>query len=311
MRTRLIQSSSDPAGSHTHRSVLLEESIEVLNIQPDDIVVDATLGLGGHASEIARRLGARGILIGFDADEYALRAAREKLSGVRPVLYLERANFRTVGAVLDRIGVPRITKALFDLGWNTTQLDAGRGFSFQTDEPLLMTYETSPDPSALTADSIVNTWSEESLANVFFGYGEERYARRIARAICRARETRRIETARELADIIRSAVPSAYARGRIHPATKSFQGLRIAVNDELGALKEGISAAWERLAPGGRIAVITFHSIEDREVKRMFRAFEEEGGRRLSKKPVVPSAEEIAANPRSRSAKLRSIEKHL
>lgn len=268
------------------------------------------MGAGGHASAIAALLDGGGTLIGFDADEDALENAKGRLAGVAPHIECVHTNFRNVERELDALGVPVITKALFDLGWNAGQLEAGRGFSFQTDEPLLMTYDAHPPEGALTADSIVNGWSEESLANVFFGYGEERFARRIAKRIVEAREKRPIRTARELADIVKAAVPGFYARGRTHPATKVFQGLRIAVNDELGAIREGLRGAWKRLAPGGRIAVITFHSIEDREVKRLFQELEKAGeGERIFKKPLAPSLEEVRANPSARSAKLRVIQK--
>lgn len=315
MRTRLFRSSSDPVPSRLevqgeHRSVLLRETIDALALKPDDIVVDATLGRGGHALRIAERLGPRGIFIGFDADEDAARHAEKVLEGVPPRIFIRNANFRNLAADLADLGITRITKAVFDLGWNTTQLAAGRGFSFQADEPLLMTYAKRPGPGSLTAGDIVNGWSEESLANVFFGYGEERYARRIARRIVEERGKLPIQTARELAEVIRRAVPAAYARGRIHPATRSFQALRIAVNDELGALREGIGDALRLLAEHGRIAVISFHSTEDREVKKIFAEAEKSGVcKRVFKKPVTPGAEECAENPRARSAKLRVVEK--
>ena len=193
------------------------------------------------------------------------------------------------------------------------QLSAGRGFSFMTDEPLNMSYGPKPR-SGFTAAEILNTFTEKALADIFFGYGEERYARRIARAVVERREDAPFKTTLELVEVIKDSVPAAYRRGRIHPATRSFQALRIAVNDELGVIEQGVGAAWRLLACGGRIAVITFHSIEDRLVKRMFAALakkEEAGhqGRLLYKKPLVPSAAEVKANPASRSAKLRAIEK--
>lgn len=209
---------------------------------------------------------------------------------------------------LREIGIASISGALFDLGWSGYQLTAGRGFSFQSDEPLSMAYDAS---QALTARVAVNTWEASSLEDVIRGWGEERYAGRIARVITEARAKKPIETARELAEIIRGAVPKAYAFGRIHPATKTFQALRIAVNDEMGALVDGLRAAWEMLERGGRISVITFHSIEDRIVKQQFRHWEDEGaGKRITKKPLTPSSEEVRDNPRARSAKLRVIEKN-
>lgn len=295
----------EPAG---HRTVLLHEAIESLAIQEDDIVVDATLGGAGHAKAIFTHLGADGLLIGFDADRRAIERAHSVLdTKTNTNIKLVNANFRTLDTQLDSLAVPFIDKALFDLGWSTFQLHEGRGFSFLSDEPLSMAYA---DDQTLTADTIVNSWSEESLADVIYGWGEERYSRRIASAIVAARERAPIKTARELGEIVKAAVPPPYRFGRIHPATKTFQALRIAVNDELGALQTALRQTWNRLNTGGRIAVITFHSIEDRLVKQQFVAWEGEGsGKRIPKKAIAPSKEEVMANPRSRSAKLRIIEK--
>ena len=315
MRTRRSQSSSDSVPSSAiflagkHAPVLLHEVVEGLVIAPDDIVVDATLGGAGHARAIAEKLGRRGVFIGFDLDPEAISRAEKALEGTKPKVYLVHANFRRLAAELQNLGIGSITKALFDFGWSSDQLKAGRGFSFSADEPLLMTYAV-PTPGILTAEQVVNEWSEQSLADVIFGWGEERYARRIAKAIVAHREKAPFKTARELAEVIRHSVPAAYRRGRIHPATRTFQALRIAVNDELGALTDGLRAAWDMLAPGGRIAVIAFHSIEDRIVKRAFAEWDKEGkGKRIFKKPVRPTAEELEKNPRSRSAKLRIIQK--
>ena len=319
MRTRPIQSSSDPVPptQEGHRSVLLQEAIEYLAIRSEDVVVDATLGGAGHASEITAKLGQFGEFIGFDLDHDAILRAQQVLAGAKCKVELHEKNFRELGSVLDARpqgsgqarSVREIDKALFDLGWSSFQLEAGRGFSFNTNEPLVMTYTSNPE-SWLTASQIVNLWTETSLADVIYGWGEERYSRRIARALVERRKVRKFETARELAEVIASAVPGSYRHGKIHPATKTFQAIRIAVNDELGALKEGLEAAWERLKPGGRIAVITFHSIEDRQVKQYFASLEKNsGGKRVVKKPVTPSTEELTKNPRARSAKLRIIEK--
>jgi 16S rRNA (cytosine1402-N4)-methyltransferase len=321
MRTRPIQSSSDPVPSDNqitvHRTVLLHEAVDFLDIKESDTVVDATLGGAGHAKAIASHLGPSGTLIGFDLDHDAIVRAQLALAGVKcKVVYIEK-NFREMGSALrslrDSSGLGRsvreIDKALFDLGWSSFQLNAGRGFSFNTNDPLLMTYATNPS-SLLTAAQIVNTWAEQSLADVIFGWGEERYARRIARFLVERRAKQKFTTARELAEAIAEAIPQA-RRGKIHPATKTFQALRIAVNDELGALKEGIETAFMLLKPRGRIAVITFHSIEDRVVKQLFMALEKDGlGKRVNKKVIIPSKEELAANPRARSAKLRVIEKN-
>lgn len=323
MRTRRsASSSSDPVSSSPrhkvetggHQSVLLHEVLHWLELRERDVVVDATLGGGGHAREMLKALGPKGVLIGVDADERALERTRTELSALSSAsgahLHLVNANFRELGRVLGEQGVPAITKALFDLGWSGYQLTEGRGFSFLSDDPLIMTYARYDTADALTAGKIVNTWEEGSIADILHGWGEERYARRIAKRIVEERRKRPIHTARELANIIASAVPRAYAHGKIHPATRTFQALRIAVNDELGALRDGLRAAWERLAPGGRIAVISFHSIEDREVKVLMREWVKEGeGRLLFKSPVTASPEELHSNPRSRSAKLRVVEK--
>lgn len=241
-------------------------------------------------------------------------------------MILIQANFRDLSAQLEKLGLPRrgkagiteVDKILFDLGWSSFQLEAGRGFSLKSDEPLLMTYSSSEgglasggkEPGALTAQKIVNEWAEESIADVIFGWGEERYSRRIAKCIVERRAKKPFTTARELAEAIYAAVSPRYRFGRIHPATRTFQALRIAVNDELGALTQALADGWRNLAQGGRIAVITFHSIEDRLVKQTFKQWEEAGeGKRITKKPLSPSEEEIASNPRARSAKLRVIQK--
>ncbi|MDB5238396.1 MAG: Ribosomal small subunit methyltransferase [Candidatus Kaiserbacteria bacterium] len=305
----LPQQTGSPAQGH--RTVLLHESVDSLDIQPTDIVVDATLGGAGHSKLIMTRLGKEGTLIGFDADSDAIERGKSALLDTPASVRFANANFRQIKGELEHLGLGRINKALFDLGWSSFQLSAGRGFSFLSDEPLSMAYANSPaGESALTAETIVNEWSEESIADVIFGWGEERYSRRIAKRIVEERSVRPIKTARELGDLVKAAVPSAYRYGRIHPATKTFQALRIAVNDELGALTEALKATWQILEPGGRIAVISFHSIEDRLVKQQFAAWVADGsGEKITKKPITPSTEEVASNPRSRSAKLRVIQK--
>jgi len=325
MRTRQIFSSSNPVPSNSemttkHQSVLLHEAVEHLALKEGDVVIDATLGGAGHAKKIARVLGHGGLFIGFDLDSDAIDRAEARLNesfGQAALAdaecrrFLINANFRDLKTELEKRDIGRIDKALFDLGWSSDQLDSGRGFSFLKDEPLLMTYRTSTEPAAITAATIVNEWSEESLADIIYGWGEERYSRRIAGAICEKRLVLPFKTSLQLAEVIKQAVPRAYAFGRIHPATRTFQALRIAVNDELGALDQGLRAAWELLSPGGRIAVITFHSIEDRLVKRLFLEFEKsEAGSRVNKKPIIASSEETKQNPRARSAKLRVIRKY-
>ena len=269
-----------------------------------------TLGGAGHSRALAESLSKKGTFIGLDMDADAIARAQDALADVAPTIHLVKANFRDLAAQLPKLGIEKVDKVLFDLGWSSYQLDAGRGFSLNSEEPLLMTYGKESDPKGLTAATIVNEWAESSIADVIFGWGEERYSRRIAKQIVERRASKPFVTANDLAETIYSAVPSNYRFGRIHPATRTFQALRIAVNDELGALSQGLQAAWQALRPGGRIAVISFHSIEDRIVKQTFAQWEKEGaGKRLTKKPVTAGEEELAKNPRSRSAKLRVAEK--
>lgn len=292
-----------------HASVLLHEVLEQLDLAKDAVVVDATLGGAGHAAEIAARLDKRGVLIGFDADAAAIERARSRLAGVASTVHLINRNFRHLGETLDELGITNVDAFLFDLGWSSFQLAAGRGFSFQSDEPLLMTYGSTPGDSDLTAEEIVNEWAEDSIADILYGWGEERYSRRIAKAIIAAREKSRITTAKMLAQVVYDAVPHGYRRGRTHPATKTFQALRIATNDELGALNLALSAVHTHAAEGARIAVISFHSLEDRIVKQTFKEWQKAGtGVVITKKPITPTNEEISQNPRARSAKLRIFE---
>jgi 16S rRNA (cytosine1402-N4)-methyltransferase len=287
-----------------HTSVLLREAVEALALAKGDVVVDGTAGMAGHSEAIATVAPVK--LFAFDADPQAAAAAAKRL-GKKGVVV--NANFADLAEVLERKGVTEVNKALFDLGWNMTQLSSGRGFSFLYDEPLNMSY--GPEPrSGYNAAEILNEWKEEVLADVLFGYGEEQYARRIAKAIVARRSVQPFSTTMELVEVVRDAVPAAYRRGRIHPATKTFQALRIAVNDELRALDSGLRAAWSMLACNGRIAVITFHSIEDRLVKRLFAELTKSGeGGLIFKKPLSPTAAELSANPSARSAKLRTIAK--
>jgi 16S rRNA (cytosine1402-N4)-methyltransferase len=297
-----------------HTSVLFDEVMEGLALRSDDVVVDATVGGAGHFTALMKALGADGVLIGIDEDAAAIERARESVAEdrrpERPVVHLVTDNFRNLDRVLERLQIPAITKALFDLGWSGYQLSDGRGFSFQGDEPLLMTYG---NPEArTTAAEIVNTFGEAELADLIYALGEERFARRIASAIVDARKVKRITSTAELVAVIEHGVPSHYKNGRIHPATKTFQALRIAVNDEFGSIKEGLSAAIGNLAHGGRIAVITFHSIEDRLVKSLFADAVRAGkGIVLTKKVITASREEVLRNPRARSAKLRLFESRL
>ena len=291
-----------------HTTVLLKEAVESLRITPGDVVVDATVGGAGHFRALLDALDGQGTLIGIDADASALARAKEASAHSLAQVRLIEGNFRDLGEHLDSAGVEEIDAALFDLGWSAFHLSSGRGFSFMTDEPLLMTYG---EPVAgNTAADLVNGASEEALADLFYSLGEERFARAIARGIANARRTARILTTAQLADIVSESVPAWYRGRRLHPATKTFQALRIAVNDELGALRDGLSTALARLAPGGRVAVISFHSIEDRIVKQMLRDVAHEGkGVVVTKKPVTPGSEELTRNPRARSAKLRVFER--
>jgi 16S rRNA (cytosine1402-N4)-methyltransferase len=297
----------------THLPVLLKESIDILSLQEGDAYLDATLGGGGHAAEVYKRLGKKVTILGVDADPTAVEAAKVRLEveGASPKVTC--LNFRRIGEVPEILGA-KPSKILFDLGWNKSQFDTdpgaqGRGFSFQKDEPLLMTFGSEP-VMGFTAEDIVNEWDEENIETVIDSYGEEKFAKRIAKAIVERRGEKKIKTSGELRDLIMSAVPVWYRFGRIHPATRTFQALRIAVNDELRALEDGIKSAFELLPKGGRVAVISFHSLEDRIVKRYFKSLEDsELAKLLVKKPITASEEELEKNPRSRSAKLRAIEK--
>lgn len=290
-----------------HTSVMPEEVMRDLAVAPTDTVIDATIGGAGHFSQFFAALGADGVLVGIDADPEAVERARtvvaEDRREARPVVHLICDNFRNLSRILDRLEIGMADKVLFDLGWSSYQL-TGRGLSFKSaDEPLLMTY----GEGSVTAAEIVNSYTEEELSRILWDLGEERFARKIAKAIVAARKKGRILTAGKLAQVIEDAVPVFYKKGRIHPATKTFQALRIAANDELGALREGLAAALSRTGKGGKVAVLSFHSIEDRIVKEMLRAAEDRGEGEAGK-ALPPSRAEVVANRRSRSAKLRIFE---
>ena len=299
-----------------HKSVLLSEAIDSLQIVPGDIVVDATVGGAGHFSALRLALGDRGTLVGIDADSEAIDRGRAVIglpSEKGPQVILANDNFRNLETVLETNGIQKVNKVLFDLGWSGYQLSRGRGFSFQKDEPLLMTYgdpeAETPEGERRTAADFINSASEEIIADTLYELGEEQFSRRIAHAIVEARKQERILTTFQLVEVIKQGTPSWYHHRRLHPATKTFQALRIYVNDELGALREGLNAAVHRTKPGGRIAVITFHSIEDRIVKHIFRDEVTKGnGSLITKKPILPSTTELSENPRARSAKLRVFE---
>lgn len=288
-----------------HIPVLLQEVIALLDVQSGETVLDCTLGGGGYAEALLSELGPSGRLIGIDADPDAL-ARVEARFGTRKKVTLLHGNFRDAQALVQGAGVARVDKVVFDLGLSSDQLGrpSGRGFSFNEDEALAMTLGA-PEDAAFTAYHVVNEWSEKHLADIIFGFGGERHSRKIARAICTAREVAPIETSGALADIVAGVVRS---RGKVHPATRTFQAVRMAVNDELGALEAGLAGARALLSPGGRVAVVSFHSLEDGAVKRTFKAWQlANAGTILTKKPITPSREECRENPRSRSAKLRGF----
>lgn len=286
-----------------HTPVLVGETVEMLQVKEDGTYLDATVGLGGHGAAILERLGPSGRLIGIDRDDEALAAARERLGNHR--VQLAKASFSVLGDVLDGFAVASLDGALFDLGVSMLQLKRHeRGFSFLSEERLDMRMDTSQD---LDARQVVNRYPERELERILREYGEETAARRIARAIVERRKTSPITTGAELAEIVQGVYGG---RGKTHPATKTFQAVRIEVNKELDELRAGLAAALEALAPGGRLCVISYHSLEDRIVKNMLRDSAREGRvRLLTKKPVGPGRDEMRANPSSRSAKLRGVEK--
>lgn len=305
---------------YTHKPVLLDECVEALDIRPDGRYVDGTLGRAGHSREIAKRL-TTGELICVDRDLAAIEAAEERLASWRDRVRLVHGNFAGLAEIL--ADVDGVDGMLFDLGVSSPQLDdPERGFSYMRDAPLDMRMDR---VSPLTAREVVNAWSFEELRRILFDFGEERYAPAIARAIVRFREDRPVETTLELVDIIKSAMPPAALREKQHPAKRSFQAIRIAVNGELEAVEEMLDVALDRLAPGGRLAVISFHSLEDRLVKTAYQGWcrgctcppdfpvcvcgKKPRARLVNKKPILPSEEELERNPRSRSAKLRVAEK--
>jgi len=287
-----------------HRPVLLRETIEFLNVQPDGIYIDATLGAGGHAEEILKHLRC-GRLLGIDRDHAALAVARERLQGFGEKLIVLHGNFADIDALHAASGLPPADGVLADLGVSSLQLeDASRGFSFSLPGPLDMRLDQS---SGTTAEEIVNRMPERDLADLIFKLGEERHSRRIARAIVKARPYR---TTTELAQVVTRAIPSRAGLYQIHAARRTFQALRLAVNQELENLAAFLAKAWGVLRPGGRLVILSFHSLEDRLVKRAFQSWRGEGRARvLTRKVVRPSEEEVRANPRSRSAKLRAAEK--
>lgn len=313
-----------------HITVLKEEATEGLRIKPNGIYVDCTLGGGGHSAVILSKLGSGGRLIAFDQDDWALDNARERLSSYADKLTLVRSNFRyleqkllEIDGIPQQDGVPQVDGILFDLGVSSPQFDEGeRGFSYNADARLDMRMDQS---ASLSAWEIINEWPEREIARILFQYGEEKFSRRIAKVIIKQREQGSIDTTEQLVELIKEGIPAAARRTGGHPAKRSFQALRIAVNDELGAFEEGLHASIRCLAPEGRVSVITFHSLEDRICKQIFAGYVEKctcppdfpmcvcGGKGtiklVNRKPIVPSEEELSDNSRARSAKLRVAEK--
>lgn len=289
-----------------HITVLREAATRALNAERAQVVIDCTYGAGGHSQAILVMLPQDGTLLSLDADASAFVANPATDTRHQTAV----GNFRDISAIAATHALSQVDAILADLGWRSEQFESGdRGFSFGADEPLLMTYGD-PASYVFTAYDVVNDWEETNLADIIYNYGEERAARRIAAAIVAARATGPIETAAQLAAIVESAAGRWYRTSKLHAATKTFQAIRIAVNDELGALEMLLADGYALLAPGGRLAIITFHSLEDRLVKRTFQQYAHDyDAIRITKKPIVPTADEIQANPRARSAKLRIIEK--
>ena len=306
----------------SHLPVLLEECLQALHIRPDGVYVDGTLGRAGHARRIAAQL-TSGRLVAIDRDQAALDAAPARFGALMDKVTLVHGSFGNLGEILDGLALPAVDGMLFDLGVSSPQLDdPSRGFSYLQDAPLDMRMDQT---GALSACEVVNQWPEEELKRILWRYGEERCAPAIAAAICRARQVRPIQTTLELVELIKRAMPAAALREKQHPAKRTFQAIRIAVNDELGEIERMLSCAVDRLSPGGRLAVISFHSLEDRIVKTAFAGYakgctcppdfpvcvcgKKPRVRLLGRKPVAAGPEELAKNPRARSAKLRTVEK--
>lgn len=292
-----------------HISVLMDEVIDSLDIQKDDIIVDGTINGGGHSLEISKHLESEGVLIGIDQDKTGLEISSKKLSSAKPSVHLIHNNFRNIDQILQNLNYENFDKLLLDLGWSSNQFEnPDRGFSFMHDGPLLMTLSDDPEKALFTAHEIVNTWREESLIDIFEVYGEESFSKQIAKAIVQKREISEINSTLELADLIKESVPAFYRNGKIHPATKVFQAIRIAANDEMGALRDVLEKSFNLLKPGGRISIISFHSVEDRVVKNFFRARKQsKEAVLLTKKPIIASKDELGENRRARSAKLRVL----
>lgn len=294
-----------------HIPVLLHECLEALHLKAGGTYVDCTVNRGGHSLEIAKAIGTSGTLICIDLDEEALAEAKETISKLKdaPTLHFVQSNFRHLREILEGLEISHVDGVLADLGVSSQELDeSGRGFSFQKDEPLQMTFNAKPSEDMVTAYDVVNSWSESTIADVLYGFADETYSRRIAHRIVEARKEGEISTTKQLVDIIASAVPAAYRHKKTHFATKTFQALRMAVNDELGSIRDLIESLPVVLRKGGRAAVITFHSTEDRIVKQGMRSHADTLSI-INKKAILPTEEELQTNPRARSAQLRIAEK--
>jgi 16S rRNA (cytosine1402-N4)-methyltransferase len=307
MRTQTHSQSSsgfdtDPTG-YEHTPVLLQEVINALALEGNECFVDGTLGLGGHAIHVLPLLSQGALFIGLDKDADALHRAEMRIGKQQARCVFKNASFESLEEVLIDEKLSSVDRILLDLGWGTHTIHSGRGFSFMYDEPLQMTYEKSAKDDGLTAKEILNTWSAESLLSIIQGWGEEQYARRIVDAICKEREKKEIATTGQLTRLIEKVIPR---RGKTHPATKTFQALRITVNNELAGLEDALKKHFSLLSPHGRLAVITFHSLEDRIVKHVFKELAAATVAELySKKAIQAGDIEKRENPRSRSAKLR------
>ncbi len=291
-----------------HIPVMAREVEGTLDLKAGAVYLDCTLGLGGHAWQAAQRLGSQGRIIGIDQDIDAIRQAQVRLSGFTGRLDIIKSNFSEIDVLLRDLGVREVDGVLFDLGVSSLQLDdPSRGFSFRDEALLDMRMDRD---AALSATELVNSLPEQELADLIWKFGEERFSRRIARSIVKARSARAIKTTKELADLVLRSLPRGYQRGTLHPATRTFQALRMAVNREMEVLGGALGKAFGHLKIGGRMAVIAFHSLEDRIVKEGFKCFALNGGAKiLTKKPLRPAEDEIASNPRARSARLRALER--
>ena len=295
-----------------HTPVLLNEVIENLNLKKGDVVFDGTFGGGGYSKEICEGIGDDGVLVATDLDSAAIERGLENISEYKCDKHLVNRNFSKISDILSDLKISQLDSATLDLGFSSDQLEKSqRGFSFKNlDEEILLTLKDNPTEDDVTAIDILNDWEEENIADIIYGFGGEQFSRRIAKGICDYREQEEIKTVRDLVNIIESSVPTFYKNRKTHPATKTFQALRIAVNSELEVIKEAIPSIVDNLKAGGRLAVVTFHSLEDRVVKNVFRGLKQEGLVELTfKKPLDPSLEEVRDNPRARSAKLRVLEK--